>query len=192
MKRTIKLLALAGLFAVFAAPTFAQTDKCTEEFKSATYQKWYDNRKGDQDAAYKAAKEYLATCTTEDQYTKALANFVKAFDDLHANAKVNSDFQAAYEKKNYAEQLRIGKQIIAADPDKTSVYIVMGLAGLGDPALLNESSQYAKKAIEMLEAGKTTEFLARYMAPDDMEKLKKSGHWDEIIAEFKKERVDDV
>jgi len=154
MKRTIKLLALAGLFAVFAAPTFAQTDKCTEEFKSATYQKWYDNRKGDQDAAYKAAKEYLATCTTEDQYTKALANFVKAFDDLHANAKVNSDFQAAYEKKNYAEQLRLGKQIIAADPDKTSVYIVMGLAGLGDPALLNESSQYAKKAIEMLETGK--------------------------------------
>jgi len=154
MKRTIKLLALAGLFAAVAAPTFAQTDKCTEEFKSATYQKWYDNRKGDQDAAYQAAKEYLATCTTEDQYTKALANFVKAYDDLHANAKINSDFQAAYEKKNYAEQLRLGKQIVAADPDKTSVYIVMGLAGLGDPALLNESSQYAKKAIEMLEAGK--------------------------------------
>jgi hypothetical protein len=154
MKRTIKLLALAGLFAVFAAPTFAQTDKCTEEFKSATYQKWYDNRKGDQDAAYKAAKEYLATCTTEDQYSKALKNFVDAYDKLHADQSTSSDFQKAYDSKNYAEQLRLGKQIVAGDPEKTSVFIVMGLAGLGDANLLNESSQYAKKAIEMLEAGK--------------------------------------
>jgi hypothetical protein len=154
MKQTIKLLALAGLFAVFAAPTFAQTDKCTEEFKSATYQKWYDNRKGDQDAAYQAAKEYLATCTTEDQYSKALSNFVKAYDELHSNAKTNTDFQAAYDKKNYSEQVRLGKQIIASNPDKPAVYIVMGLAGLGDAALLSESSQYAKKAIEMIEAGK--------------------------------------
>jgi hypothetical protein len=154
MKRTIKLLALTGLFAVFAAPAFAQTKECTEEFKSATYQKWYDNRKGDQDAAYQAAKDYLATCTTEDQYSKALKNFVNEYDRVHAATKTNNDFQAAYEKKNYAEQLRLGKQIVASDPEKTSVYIVMGLTGLGDPALLNESSQYAKKAIEMLEAGK--------------------------------------
>jgi len=157
MKRTIKLLALAGLFAVFAAPALAQTDKCTEEFKSATYQKWYDNRKGDQDTAYQAAKDYLATCTTEDQYSKALKNFVDAYDKLHANTKTNSDFQAAYEKNNYAEQLRLGKQIIATDPDKPAVYIVMGLAGLGDPALLSESAQYAKKAIEMIDAGKPFE-----------------------------------
>jgi arginine utilization protein RocB len=154
MKRTIKVLALTGLFAVFAAPALAQTKECTDEFKSATYQKWYDNRKEHQDVAAQAAKEYLATCTTEDQYSAALKKFVDAWDKINASADTNKQFDAAYKSKNYADQLRLGKQIIATDPENSAVYIILGLAGLGDPALLNDSSQYAKKAIEMIETGK--------------------------------------
>jgi hypothetical protein len=154
MKRTIKLLALAATFAVMAAPALAQTKECNDEFKSATYQKWYDNRKDHQDIAYQAAKDYLATCTTEDQYSKALKNFADAYDKLTATNSVNKQFEDAYKNKNYAEQMRLGKEIVATDPENSSVYIIMGLAGLGDPALLNDSSQYAKKAIEMIEAGK--------------------------------------
>ncbi len=154
MKRTIKLLALAGMFAVFAAPTLSQTKECTDEFKSATYQKWYDNRKDHQDVAYQAAKDYLATCTTEDQYSKALKNFADAYDKLQATNSVNKQFDDAYKNKKYADQIRLGKQIVATDPDNSAIYVVMGLAGLGDPALLNESADYAKKAITMIEAGK--------------------------------------
>jgi hypothetical protein len=154
MKRTIKLLALAGMFAVFAAPTLSQTKECTDEFKSATYQKWYDNRKDHQDVAYQAAKDYLSTCTTEDQYSKALKNFVDAYDKLQATNSVNKQFEDAYKNKKYADQIRLGKQIVATDPDNSAIYVVMGLAGLGDPALLNESADYAKKAITMIEAGK--------------------------------------
>ncbi len=154
MKRTIKLLVLAGMFAVFAAPTLSQTKECTDEFKSATYQKWYDNRKDHQDVAYQAAKDYLATCTTEDQYSKALKNFADAYDKLQATNSVNKQFDDAYKNKKYADQIRLGKQIVATDPDNSAIYVVMGLAGLGDPALLNESADYAKKAITMIEAGK--------------------------------------
>jgi len=154
MKRTIKVLALAGMFAVFAAPTLSQTKECTDEFKSATYQKWYDNRKDHQDVAYQAAKDYLATCTTEDQYSKALKNFADAYDKLQATNSVNKQFDDAYKNKKYADQIRLGKQIVATDPDNSAIYVVMGLAGLGDPALLNESADYAKKAITMIEAGK--------------------------------------
>jgi len=154
MKRTINLLALAGMFAVFAAPTLSQTKECTDEFKSATYQKWYDNRKDHQDVAYQAAKDYLATCTTEDQYSKALKNFADAYDKLQATNSVNKQFDDAYKNKKYADQIRLGKQIVATDPDNSAIYVVMGLAGLGDPALLNESADYAKKAITMIEAGK--------------------------------------
>ena len=154
MKRTIKLLALAGMFAVFAAPTLSQTKECTDEFKSATYQKWYDNRKDHQDVAYQAARDYLATCTTEDQYSKALKNFADAYDKLQATNSVNKQFEDAYKNKKYADQIRLGKQIVATDPDNSAIYVVMGLAGLGDPALLNESADYAKKAITMIEAGK--------------------------------------
>jgi len=154
MKRTIKLLALAGTLAVFTTSALAQAKECNDEFKAATYQKWYDNRKDKQDVAYQAAKDYLATCTTEDQYSKALKNFVDAYDGLTAKTKINEEFKAAYEGKKWADQIRLGKQIVATDPENSAIYIVMGLAGLGDPSQLSEAAQFAKKAIEMIEAGK--------------------------------------
>jgi hypothetical protein len=49
-----------------------------------------------------------------------------------------------------------------------------------------------KKGIELLDAKKTTDFLERYMIPDDIEKMKKSGHWEEIVAEFKRDHVEGV
>jgi hypothetical protein len=154
MKRTIILVAATLMMAAFVVPALAQTKECNDEFKAATYQKWYDNRKDHQDVAYQAAKDYLATCTTEDQYSKALKNFTDAYDKLMATNSVNKQFDDAYKNKNYADQIKFGKQIVATDPDNSAIYIVMGLAGLGEPSLLNESAEYAKKSITMIEAGK--------------------------------------
>ena len=52
MKQKARLLTLCAALAVFAAPVLAQTKECSDEFKSAAYQKWYDNRKDHQDVAY--------------------------------------------------------------------------------------------------------------------------------------------
>lgn len=154
MRRMINLLALAAIFAVFAIPAWAQTKECNDEFKSATYSKFYDNRKEHQDVAYQAAKEYLATCTTEDQYSKALAKFVKDYDEQTASVANRNQFNEAVQKKNYADQLKFGKTLLATDPDNPAVNIVMGVAGLGDANLLGESAQYAKKSIELIQTGK--------------------------------------
>lgn len=154
MKRTIKLLALAAVVAVFAVPALAQTKECTPEFQSATYSKWYDNRQKDQAAAYEAAKEYLAVCTTDDQYTAALKKFKAAYEAATTDVTNRNQFNEAVQKKNYAEQMRLGKVLLAADPENPAVNIVLGLAGLGDPNLLGESAPFAKKSIELLEAGK--------------------------------------
>ena len=154
MRRTIKLVTLAAMLAVFAAPAWAQAKECNDEFKSATYQKWYDNRKDHQDVAYAAAKDYLATCTTDDQYSAALKKFVKLMDDANASASLNKQFDDAYKAKAYADQIRLGKQILATDPDNPAVYIVMGITGLYDESLLGEAAPAAKKAIELIEAGK--------------------------------------
>ena len=150
----INLLALGAIFAVFATPALAQSKECNDEFKSTTYQKWWDNRKEHQDVAYQAAKEYLATCTTEDQYSKALAKFVKDYDEQTASVTNRNQFNEAVQKKNYAEQIRLGKVLLATEPDNPAVNIILGVAGLGDPNLLGESAQYAKKAIQLIEAGK--------------------------------------
>jgi len=67
-------------------------------------------------------------------------------------------------------------------------------AAVGAPESTSKEDLSAaiNKGIELLDGKKTTEFLERYMVPDDIEKMKKSGHWEEITAEFKKDHVDEV
>ena len=143
------------MLGVFAAPAQAQTKECNDEFKTATYKKWYDNRKDHQDIAFQAAEEYITVCPTDEgQYAGAIKKFhaaYKAANDANATKK---QFDDAVVKKNYPEQMRLGKLIIAAEPDNSAAYIIMGVAGLSDPNLLGDSAQHAKKAIELIEAGK--------------------------------------
>ncbi|HLR06638.1 MAG TPA: hypothetical protein VK117_12555 [Pyrinomonadaceae bacterium] len=158
MRRTIKLVTLAAMLAVFAAPAWAQAKECNDEFKSATYQKWYDNRKDHQDVAFDAAKEYLSVCAADDSaYKTALKKFVDAYNALTASATTAKQFEDAVKNGKYADQVKLGKLVLANDPDNVNnvkIYIILGVAGLNDPSLLSESAQYAKTAIEMIEGGK--------------------------------------
>ena len=155
MKRTINLLALAAMFALLAAPALAQTKECNDEFKAATYKKWYDNRKDKQEIAFQAAEEYISVCPTDDgPYAGAIKKFHAAYKAANETNTTKKAFDDAVGKKNYPEQMRLGKLIIASEPDNSAAYIIMGVAGLSDPNLLGDSAQYAKKAIEMIEVGK--------------------------------------
>src|SRR3954470_20074034 len=83
MKRTIKLLALAAVVAVFAVPALAQSKECNDENKGAWYKTFYDNFKGDaaaQKVAYDAAKKYIDTCP--DDANDAQRKYMKKFMDL--------------------------------------------------------------------------------------------------------------
>src|SRR4030095_17201598 len=84
----------------------------------------------------------------------AIKKFYDAYKAANTANETKKQFEDAVVKKNYPEQMRLGKLIIAAEPDNSAAYIIMGVAGLSDPNLLNDSSQYAKKAIELIEAGK--------------------------------------
>jgi tetratricopeptide (TPR) repeat protein len=155
MKRIINLLTLAATLAVCAAPALAQAKECTDDFKSATYKKWYDNRKDHQDIAFQAAEEYGTVCPTDTgPYGTALKKFYDAYKAASGLTTIKTQFEEAFTKKNYADQIRLGKQVVAAEPDNTAAYIIMGVAGLSDPSQLNEAVPFAKKAIEMIEAGK--------------------------------------
>lgn len=159
MKFINRATILAAVLTLSAVSAWAQAKECTDDFKTATYSKWYDNRKDKQDVAYEAAKEYTSVCTTDDQYSAVLKKFIADYDKLHSNQKLATDFDAAVKAKNYAEQNRLGKQLVAMPSyaDNAVIYLLMAGAGLGDPNLLSESAQAAKKAIELLEAGKTFE-----------------------------------
>jgi hypothetical protein len=157
MKRMIKFFTFAAIVAAFAVPALAQSKDCTEENKAAWYDTFLKNYKVEstQKVAYDAAKQYLA-CTSDpsDQYAAYLKRFVDAFDVLTGAQKIKQQFEDAFKEKKYADQLKFGKQILAKEPDSAPVNIILGLAGLGDANLLSDSAQYAKRAIEMIEAGK--------------------------------------
>jgi hypothetical protein len=160
MKRTIILTAVAAMLAAFAAPALAQTKECNDENKAAWYDTFLKNYKGDppqQKIAYDAAKLYLTSCPEDpaDQYAAFMKNkFVTIYEAMTAGVTIKKQFEDAFKQKNYADQIRLGKQIVVSEPDNSAVYIIMGLAGLGDASLLNDSAESAKKAIAMIEAGK--------------------------------------
>src|SRR4030095_5933996 len=113
------------------------------------------NRKDHQDIAFQAAEEYITVCPTDDgQYAVAIKKFNAAYKAANESNATKKQFEDAVVKKNYPEQMRLGKLIIASEPDNPAAYIIMGVAGLSDPNLLADSAQYAKKAIELIEAGK--------------------------------------
>ena len=185
MKRMIKLFMVAAIVAAFAVPALAQSKDCTDENKTAWYDTFLKNYKGDppqQKIAYDAAKQYLA-CSSDagDQYAAYLKRFVDAFDKLNRELKDLRDPAVTVAPVTNATDISIttqgappvtiskketkwsitsprwrhGKEREAAgDPDNATVNIIMGVAGLGDANVLNESSQYAKKAIALIEAGK--------------------------------------
>ena len=159
MRRTIKLLTFAAMLAVFAVPALAQSKECNDENKAAWYQKFLDNFRGDPDkqkVAYDAAATYRDACPADssDAQRAYMQKFIDAYDKLHKDVDTGKQLEAAINSKNYAEQMRIGKLVLANDPDNVKVYIIMGVAGLNDAHLLSDSSTYAKKAIEMIEGGK--------------------------------------
>jgi hypothetical protein len=152
MKFINRAIAIAAVLTLSAVSAWAQAKECTDDFKTATYSKWYDNRKDKQDVAYEAAKEYLAVCTTEDQYSAVLKKFVADYDKLHSNQKLVEEFDAAVKARKYAEQLRLGKQVVAlpAHADNAVVYLLMANAGLGDPNLVQRRPRPRRRQLSWL------------------------------------------
>ena len=160
MKRTIILIAVAVMLAAFAAPALAQTKECNDENKAAWYDTFLKNYKGDppqQKIAYDAAKLYLTSCPEDpaDKIAEFMeVKFVVPYEKMMGDSNTKKEFDDAIKGKKYADQIRLGKLIVATEPDSAPVYIVMGAAALGDESLLSESAQAAHKAIELVEAGK--------------------------------------
>ena len=177
MKQTIRLVILAAIMAVaLPALTRAQTGngsagECTDENKQKYYTAYYENRKDHQDVAYDAAKKYLAACPdlpADDVYGKTLKNFIGLYEAMTRKTQ----FLEAYDKKNYAEVMTLGKQVLADDPGYVRANILLGyigyLASLGGNTSLNgESTSYAKQAIALLEAGKTPDDWRPFLNKDD-------------------------
>jgi hypothetical protein len=174
MKTMIKLISLGAIVAALALPVAANSlskteisgqDQCTQENKDAFYAAFRENRTTDQAKAYDNAKKYLACPPGEvtEATTKIidyLKKWVAVYEDLTEKQTIRT---ALYnDPRNYPLAYETGKKVLGREPENLNILIDLGangylLANLKNPALNAEAVGHAKKAISLLEAGKTVE-----------------------------------
>jgi hypothetical protein len=158
MRKYSLLAIVAAIFLLTPAAIWAQ--EMSPE-KAALYTRYYDLKKGGEEGqkqAYEVAKEFLQKYgTDDDQYTKAVKNFVVAYEKLSKQVA----FYKAYNSKDYAKTYEIGRQILSTEPEDFSILGTLSRAGYlnafgGNTSLNSEAVGYVKKAIELVEASKVT------------------------------------
>jgi hypothetical protein len=182
MKKTIGLVITMALVLVFALTAFANSfetpltgtgepqGQCTDASKTEWYTAFTANRTSDPTKAYEAAKKYLAACPTEDtDITKYLKKWVAAYDKEARKLRVQP---LLYNEKKYAEAYALGKEILADEPENVRVLIDLGYGGYLATLAKNESFNaesinFARKAIQLIEAGKAPESWGPFKSKDE-------------------------
>jgi len=187
MKKIISVLATYASVAILAA-SFASVSElkaqttapassaaqaqCTPEAKLAVYNEFRAIFKTDQAKAYDLAQKYLAcpTAPGEESIAKYLKDtFVATIDKARRAPKVS---ELVYDKKDYTKSFELGKQILAEEPDNLRVLIDLAYAGyLAASSKVDtfngDTLNYAKKAIQLLQAGGTLENWLPYSGKDE-------------------------
>ena len=106
MNKLITFLGICTTVAILALPAAAHTiaqDQCSTEGKNALYKTFLDNRKTEQDKAYKAAKDYLACPAGEvDAAQQAIIDYLKKFVGQYEDATKKIRFRTLlYNDKKY-------------------------------------------------------------------------------------------
>jgi tetratricopeptide (TPR) repeat protein len=173
MKKLIQLFVFAALVTAFALPALAQTTPATgttttaaaggqgdAEAKAALYDTFTKNIKTNPTVAYDAGKEYLqkyeATDGPTDQYVAYIKKWVTSYEKVARRQQLLKQLS----DKNYNEAFASSQQVLADFPDDLEV--LYRLVGAGFIALDSKNtannaaaSTYAKKLIQLVEAGKS-------------------------------------
>jgi hypothetical protein len=167
MNKLIRPITLSALLAMTALPAFALTTasaltrekaaiaQTDEEAKAALYKKFTESIKTDQKAAYETGKEYIAKYPAEDQYSNYVKKWVAAYEKAIRKPNLNELMTSA----KYPEAFTLSKQILVDEPNDLLTLRQAAVAGF-NLALTNkevntiEAANYARKALQLIEAGK--------------------------------------
>lgn len=177
MKNLIRPLILSALAATFVVPAVAQTPTGTqtppagataaaalspadEAAKAALYDKWRNNRNGDaaaQKLAFESGQEYLQKYgAEEDVYVKAVRKWVTNYE----KAMREFDYTTALKDQKYDRAFSLGKEIVVLQPERVDIPMVLGWSGYlvstkNNDAFNTEAAAYARRALQLIEAGRT-------------------------------------
>lgn len=173
MKWSGKRLALAALMALalvtLGSRAVVVAQETDDPVKIEIYRRFVDNRIQNPNAAYQAARDYLQKYPKDkDQYTDYLSKWVLAFerDERKRNLPI------LINEKKFAEAYSTGAKILADEPNYLRAQIDLGYAGYLAASAKNETFNtaaldYARKAIQAIESGKTPTEWAPFKGKDD-------------------------
>ncbi|HWT03073.1 MAG TPA: hypothetical protein VN256_22675 [Pyrinomonadaceae bacterium] len=172
MKKLIRFLVFAALVATLALPALAQNTTTTQPAAAATqddqeaktnlYNKFRDNLKTNPQVAYEAGKEYLtkyeATDGPSDTYVAYIKKWVDSYEKIARRNQVIQQLNA----KDYNNAFTGAKQVLVDYPDDLALLFELSKAGLaaassGNAANNAAAIDYARRTLQMIEAGKTFE-----------------------------------
>jgi len=177
MKVFGRRLAVAALLA-FAMVTlgsrqsavFAQAGQETDDpVKIQIYNRFVENRVPNPAVAYQAARDYMQKYQKDkDQYTDYLQKWILAYE---RDERKNS-LPGMINQKNFAEAFATGAKILSDEPNNLRVQIDLGYAGYLAASAKNEqfnaqALDYARKAIQQIDAGKAPAEWAPFKGRDD-------------------------
>jgi len=188
MKYSTITLLLALTFTLGAAsqlqaqPRSQVVQETDDEFKVTTYKRFVDNWENNPGVAYQAAKDYMARYNKEDdQYTRYLKAWMADFEakekaERLAAEKADREQQllGTFTQKDYAKAYGMAKQVLADNPENVKVLIALGYEGLlasqeaRNESFNSEAANFAQKAIQLIEAGKTPESWAPFKNKEDV------------------------
>jgi hypothetical protein len=173
MKKMIRLITLGATIGVLALPIMAKSlltgselqDQCSQENKDAYYAAFRESRTADQPKAYENAKKYLACPPGADvtEATQKIIDYLKKWVGLYEEGTNKQKLPALlYNEHKYKEAYDLARTFLAKDPENLKVLIDIGangylVASLKDPQMNADALNAAKKAVALLEAGKTVE-----------------------------------
>ncbi|HYG81940.1 MAG TPA: caspase family protein [Pyrinomonadaceae bacterium] len=132
------------------------------KFKEDLYNQFRDNHKTKPQAAYEAGKEYLerysATDGPGDVYVAYIKKWVASYEKISRRNQVIQQLNA----KQYNEAFAKARQALVDYPDDLALLFELSKAGLSAASVGNEANnadavEYAKKTLQMIQAGKTFE-----------------------------------
>jgi len=164
------LIALTVMtFGLRQSVVLAQAQETDDPVKIEIYNRFYNNVKTNKAVAYKAAQDYLLKYKKDkDQYIDYLQKWVLAYESDERKEAL----PGLINQKNFADAFATGAKILAEEPNNLRVQIDLGYAGYLAASAKNEqfnttALDYARKAIQQIEAGKAPAEWAPFKGKDD-------------------------
>jgi len=181
MKKIIEVIAVCAVGTMLVLPGFAKKVplqparmvqyQCTPESKLAWYNEFRENLKNDQAKAYELANKFLACPAVGGE--KQITDYLKKFVTLYAKASRKDQVSdLVYNRKDYAKAFEVGKAVLADEPENVKVMIDLAYAGYAAATANNtrfndDAIHYAKKSIQLIEAGKSPDNWTPYVGKEE-------------------------